>query len=277
MTTPAAHSLMPLVFEPTRLTLAARTLMRRGGAPGPDGVTWPAYRIGMRARIAELSQRLRSGTWRPGPARAVSWPAWGKQLTIAITSVEDRIVHRALRLAAEPVLEHRAYPSWMFGWRPRAGRVEAVAAAATHLKTGARWVADVDVAAATVGATSDQAIDWLARWIQDGTYLRTVRFILDGLPHPLAPGSGLTPMLTNLRLAAVDDQLSGSPAPLGPGGAGMRLVRLTDNYTAFCRSKDQADRVIDLITAALAAQGLAPNWKKSKVWQPNPEDLYLAG
>jgi hypothetical protein len=277
MTTPAAHSLMPLVYEPDRLKRAARTLMRRAGAPGPDGMTWSAYRTGLNTRIAELSERLRGATWAPGPVRLVGWPAWGKHLTIAITGVEDRIVHRALRLAAEPVLEQRAYPDWMFGWRPQAGRVEAISAAATRLSNGKTWVADVDVAAATTGATTNQAIDWLARWVHDGTYLHTVRLILDALPHPLAPGSGLTPMLTNLRLAAVDDQLTVPAVPGVTGESGLSLVRLTDNYTAFCPSRHDACGAMERITAALAAQGLAPNWVKSKVWQPNPEDLYLAG
>jgi hypothetical protein len=73
-------------------------------------------------------------------------------------------------------------------------------------------------------------------------------------------------MLTNLRLTAVDEQLTG-----------LRLVRLTDNYTAFATSRTRAHTASARITAALHTQGLAPNPAKSKVWQPNPEDLYLAG
>src|SRR5262249_54644484 len=176
------------------------------------------YRRDLDARISDLATRLRSGTWQPAPVRPVTWPSWGKIMTVAVPTVEDRIVHRALRLAAEPVLIRDAYPAWMYGWRPRAGRVEAVTAAAEHLAAGRTWVADLDVAAATTGATVHQAMDWLTRWIHDGTYLRLVRRVLDELPSPLAPGSGLTPMLTNLRLTAVDGQLSG-----------LRLVRLTDN------------------------------------------------
>ncbi|MFF3665497.1 RNA-directed DNA polymerase [Microtetraspora malaysiensis] len=264
---PAAHTLMPLVADPARLKRAARDMMRRPGAPGSDGVTWALYRDGFNRRIAELAQRLRDGSWQPGPVRLMAIPSWGKKsLPLAIPTVEDRIVHRALRVAAEPVLIADAYPPWMFGWRPRGGRVEAVAAATVHLASGRTWVADLDVAAATSGATVDDTMSWLARWIHDGTYLATVRRILAGLPSPLAPGSGLQPMLTNLRLARVDDQLTG-----------LHLVRLTDNYTAFRTNRRAAEQDADRITAALAACGLAPNASKSKVWRPNPEDLYLAG
>jgi hypothetical protein len=257
---------MPLVADPARLKRAARSCMRRPGSPGADNVTWKDYRQGLDARIAFLGSRLRSGTWRPGPVRTLTLPSWGKDLVVAIPAVEDRIVHRALRLAAEPVLLADAYPPWMYGWRPRAGRVEAVAAATTHLSSGRRWVADLDVAAATGGAQLEETVASLARWVRDGSFLHIVRLILAGLPVPLCPGSGLTPMLTNLRLVSVDQRL-----------ADLAIVRLTDNYTAFCTSQREAEKAAARITAELAARGLAPNWTKSKVWRPNPEDLYLAG
>src|SRR5262244_221378 len=118
---PAAHSLMPLVADAARLKHAARALMRHRSAPGSDGLTWAGYRRDLDARIGALATRLRSGTWQPARVRLVTWPSWGKVMTVAVPTVEDRIVHRALRLAAEPVLLRDAYPAWMYGWRPRAG------------------------------------------------------------------------------------------------------------------------------------------------------------
>ncbi len=264
---PAPHSLMPLVTDPARLKRAARELMRRGGSPGADGVTWAQYRDGLDERITALAGRLRDGSWSPGPVRAQSIPSWGKTLPLAIPSAEDRIVHRAVRLAAEPVLEATgAYPPWMYGWRPRAGRVEALSAAAAHLAAGRTWVADIDVAAATSGAPLHDVMSWTARWISDGSFLRLARLIIASLPAPLSPGSGLTPMLTNLRLAQADKHLAGLP-----------VTRFTDNYTAFCTGRAEAGHAAERITAALAAAGMRPNQAKSKIWQPNPEDLYLAG
>ena len=264
---PAPHSLMPLVTDPARLKRAARELMRRGGSPGADGVTWAQYRDGLDERITALAGRLRDGTWSPGPLRALRIPSWGKTLPLAIPAAEDRIVHRAVRQAAEPVLEAAgAYPPWMYGWRPRAGRVEALSAAMVHLVAGRTWVADLDVAAATSGATLEEVMSWAARWISDGSFLRLVRLITASLPAPLSPGSGLSPMLTNLRLAQADQQL-----------ASLAVIRFTDNYTAFCAGRAEAGHAAGRITSALAAAGLRPNQAKSKVWQPNPEDLYLAG
>ncbi|MGH3693462.1 MAG: hypothetical protein ACRDRX_05610 [Pseudonocardiaceae bacterium] len=51
---PAAHSLMPYLIDPAHLLVAARSGMRRASAPGADGISWGAYRQGLRDRLAEL-------------------------------------------------------------------------------------------------------------------------------------------------------------------------------------------------------------------------------
>ncbi|WP_233570960.1 RNA-directed DNA polymerase [Nocardiopsis sp. Huas11] len=200
----AAHSLMPLLTQVRWLKRAARSCMRRPGAPGPDGLTWTDYRDGLDARLRQLAERLADHAWAPVAPRLVSWPSWGKELRICVPTVEDRIVHRALRQAAEPVLDRDAYPPWLFGWRPRRGRVEAVAAAASHIEVGRCWVADLDVAKVTAGAKTEEIVTALAEHIHDGPFLATMRTALDALPSPLYPGSGLSPMLTNVRLLGVD-------------------------------------------------------------------------
>ena len=81
-----------------------------------------------------------------------------------------------------------------------------------------------------------------------------------------APGSGLTPMLTNLRLLPADEHLGDLP-----------IVRVTDNYAVFASDRQEAETAFVRVTDALAVAGLHPNPRKSKVWQPNLEDLFLAG
>ncbi|MFV2198726.1 reverse transcriptase domain-containing protein [Nocardiopsis sp. LOL_012] len=264
----APHSLMPLLTQTRWLKRAARACMRRGGAPGPDGLTWSHYREELDTRLDGLAERLADGTWAPVPPRLVSWPGWGKELRVCVPTVEDRIVHRALRQAAEPVLDRDAYPPWLFGWRPRRGRVEAVAAAAAHLTAGRPWVADLDVAKVTSGAQTEEIITALAVHIYDGAFLAVMRTALNALPSPLYPGSGLSPMLTNVRLLGVDRH---------EALRHLELVRLTDNYTAFTPTPTEAAEAMTALETALGEQGMRPHPEKSKVWRPNPEDLYLAG
>lgn len=260
------HSLMPLLIHPRRLTQAARRCMRTTSSPGADGLTWHQYRVGFHDRLTRLAARLREGSWRPGPVRQIGWPSADKHLRITIPTVEDRIVHRAIRHCVEPILEAHAYPEWMFGWRPGRDRTHALAYAQQRGITSPCWVADIDIAHATAGGTVEQAVGWLADWVHDGRFLATVRHALEGLPSPLTPGSGLSPLLTNLRLLPIDHALTD-----------ITVVRVTDNYVIFCADRLGAHRAYDYLAQLLSAHGLEPSPAKSKIWRPNLEDLFLAG
>lgn len=173
---------------------------------------------------------------------------------------------RAHDSGIEPILDARAYPEWMFGWRPGQGRIHALAYAQQWGITSPCWVADIDIAHATAGGSVEQAVGWLAQWIHDGSLLATVRHALNGLPSPLAPGSGLSPLLTNLRLLRIDHVLTD-----------VTVVRVTDNYVIFCADRLDTHRAFGYLAEVLSASGLEPSPTKSKVWCPNLEDLFLAG
>ncbi len=265
---PAAHSLMPYLVDPAHLVVAARLCMRRASASGADGMTWGAYRLGLRDRLAQLGQRLRMGVWEPGPLREVAITAYtGKVFAAVVPTVEDRIVHRAMRAAVEPILEARVLADWVSGFRPARNRLTALRQADAHVAAGRGWVADVDVADASEGGTVDELVTWLAEYVTDGSFLAVFRRALIGLPTPLVPGSGLWPVLFHLRLARVDTQL-----------AGLAVVRFADNYAAFAPDVGAAELAYGRVTQALATVGLSPNQRKSRLRPPHlasPEDLFL--
>lgn len=261
-----SHSLMPLLTDHRRLKQAARGCMRTNSSPGADQMSWRQYRVGLDERLADLAVRLRTGTWRPGPVREIAWRSGEKKLRVAIPTVEDRIVHRALRRCVEPILHNQVYPEWMFGWRPGQDRIHALTYAQRHAINSPCWVADIDVTRATAAGNVEQTLGWLAEWIHDGSFLAVVRHALAVLPTPLAPGSGLSPVLTNLRLLQVDRHLTSGT-----------VMRVTDNYVIFCPNQGAANDAYHRLVALLATQGLAPHPGKSKVWHANLEDLFLAG
>ncbi|MGH3834058.1 MAG: reverse transcriptase domain-containing protein [Pseudonocardiaceae bacterium] len=264
----AAHSLMPYLVDPVHLVAAARSCMRRASAPGADGMTWGAYRQGLRNRLAQLGQRLRIGVWEPGPLRDVAITAYtGKVFTAVVPTVEDRIVHRAIRAAVEPILEARALADWVSGFRPARNRITALRQADAHVAAGHGWVADVDVGGASEGGTVEELVGWLAEYVTDGSFLAVFRRALAGLPTPLVPGSGLWPVLFHLRLSRVDAHLGG-----------LAVVRFADNYAVFAPDASAAEVAYGRITQALATLGLRPNQRKSGLRPPHlasPEDLFL--
>lgn len=258
---------MPLLSEPY-LRRALRQCGRRASAPGADGMTWGQLRREARTLLPHLAAHLADGTWQPGPVRDVVMPTYtGKQMHTFIPPVLDRLVHRALRNVIEPVLEARAFHDWVSGFRPRRNRITALRQAAVYHQAGFRWMADLDVASVSEGATVEEVIDWHAEHIHDGTFLARLRTALAAMPHPIAPGSGLAPMLINLRLSQVDKKLSG-----------LRVVRFADNYVAFARTHEEAQEAFYVISDALLLLRLRPNETKSRIRDDaNVEDLFLIG
>jgi hypothetical protein len=241
--------------------------MRRRAAPGPDKVTWRQYRIGLDERLDTLGAALRSDTWRQGPLRECLVRSFaGATFSVAIPNVEDRIVHRAIRLTLEPLLEAFAFKDFVSGFRPRRNRLSAVRRAAEYLAHD-YWVADIDVAHSAMFDDVEHIIDLVARYVSDGAFLRRVRRVLEGLPRPLQPGSGLTPLLINLLLVPVDE-----------AAAHMRVVRFGDNYCVFSSSEAQALDDFTQMEHLLESHRLSINKSKSVTRsRPNAEDLFLLG
>jgi RNA-directed DNA polymerase len=259
---------MPYLVDVRHLSKAARLCMRRASAPGVDGLTWAGYRQGLRQRLTALADRLRTGEWTPQPLREVDIASFtGKVFTAVVPTVEDRIVHRAMRLALDPILDQRVLRDWVSAYRPGRNRITALRQADAHVRAGRVWLADIDVAGASAGGTAEQFVDWLADYVTDGSFLAVFRRALLGLSSPLIPGSGLWPVLFHLRLAQVDAVLDGRP-----------IVRFADNFIAFTPSRDEAVQAFEAITAALAVVDLRPHPRKSSLRPPhlaNPEDLFL--
>lgn len=259
---------MPYLVDTAHLVTAARMCMRRASAPGADGVTWADYRQCLRDRLEDLAWRLRTGVWSPGPVRHVAITAYtGKVFTAVVPTVEDRIVHRAMHGALDPILEARVLADWVSGFRPGRNRITALRQADAHVAVGRVWVADIDVAGASEGGTVEELVTWLAEYVTDGSFLAMFRRALAGLPTPLVPGSGLWPVLFHLRMAQVDAQL-----------AGLAVVRFADNYAAFAEGPTGAQQAYGRITEALATVGLTPSLRKSRLRPPHlasPEDLFL--
>jgi RNA-directed DNA polymerase len=261
------HSLLGQLADPKRLKRAARESMRRGSGPGADAVTWRRYRANLDARIHALALSIRSGTWCPtDPRRTVIHTFTGKPLHLAIPTVEERIVHRAIRRILDPILERDAFSDFVSGFRPRRNRLTSVRQACRYLSENRNFVVDVDVTDAGTGVTTNSIIDLLHQWISDGAFLHIIRTALSALPQPIFPGGGLTPTLVTLMLT-----------PLDKAVAHMKVVRFTDNYTVFCRTYAEAQDTLDTLIATGKAYGIQFTEKQTIHNDPNPEDLYLFG
>jgi len=260
------HSLMPFVTSRRHLVRAARECMRRCSSPGSDRISWMEYRRKFASNIDSLRDRLIRSDWRPHKTREAEVQfITGKLLQLQIPTVEDRIVHRAMRNAWMPILVETVVPPWVAGFIPKRNRLTSVRHAAAHIAQGSVWVANVDVAQVSSNISVDELCDLVGDHISDGSFLRLLRIVLEGLPSPMALGSGLSPSLIHFRLAPVDHTL-----------AAMKIVRFADTYCAFCSTRTEAEDSMRSLIRNLAVRGMIPAERKSWIRMGmNAEDLFL--
>lgn len=266
-------------FSVEALRRAWLAVRANGGAAGTDGVTLAQFEARLEEELARLAAALAEERYRPRPALRVLVPKrHGGLRPIALWTIRDRIVQRALYEALLPLCEPRFLPC-SFGYRPGRGVAEAVAAVTAARDAGRRWVVDADIRQCFDHIRSDQVMLALGRWVKDRRLLRLTKRFLDarvlngvsggGEAAGTSQGSVLSPLLCNVYLHGFDEAIAGRPrtgrgaAAIEPGA--VTLVRFADDFVVLAARKREAQTAHDLAVQALAALGLELHSTKTRV------------
>jgi RNA-directed DNA polymerase len=259
-------TLIDKVYAERTLRAAFTRVKANRGAPGVDHVTVAMCAARLDANLAELSQALRDGTYRPQPIRR-HWIPKGprERRPLGIPTVRDRVVQTALRLVLEPICE-RTFAPHSYGFRPQRGAKQALRRVAELVQTGYRHVVDADFQAyfdsiphaplrarvrpkvsdrrvlALVDAFLHQPIfEGLTQWTVD-----------EGTPQ----GAVISPLLANLYLDPLDHLVA---------AAGFEMVRYADDFVILCRTAEDAERALTLVRQWTAAAGLRLHPEKTQL------------
>ena len=176
------------------------------------------YLQNLENNLRDLTERVQSGRYRPGPKREVLIPKPnGGNRPIAIASLEDKIVDRALgeilSLIYEPVFIRDSY-----GYRPRRSAHQAVEMCYKSMERGTRpFVMEIDFSNFFNTISHRELMTILRRRIADERFLSLIRRLLTGeilrVNGKLEPsfigtpqGGIASPILANIYLNQVLDQ-----------------------------------------------------------------------
>ena len=106
-------SLIDKVYAPKTLAAAWDKVRANGGAAGVDGESVERFEARSEAYLAELSESLRSGRYRPLAIRRVESPKGdGATRPLGLPAVKDRRkAQTAVKLVIEPIVEAMFHPS----------------------------------------------------------------------------------------------------------------------------------------------------------------------
>jgi len=253
-----------LVFE------AWEKVQANGGAPGVDAVSIEWFKGEERNNLYKLWNRMSSGSYFPGPVRAVEIPKdHGAGIRVlGVPNVADRVAQTAAAMLLEGKLEpifHRD----SYGYRP--GRSAHDALAVTRQRFWKKdWVFDLDVRAFFDSVPHDLLLKavahhtderwvllYIERWLKapmqmpDGTLVTREK----GTPQ----GSPISPLLANLFMHYAFDKWMDREYPGAP------FERYADDVVVHCDTEAQARSLWASLAERLGSLGLELHPEKTKV------------
>jgi RNA-directed DNA polymerase len=192
------------------LEMAFRAL-RPEAAPGVDGQTWLAYGQNLEENLRDLHGRLHRGAFRAKPSRRVYIPKPdGRQRSLGIAALEDKIVQRALVEVLNAIYE-ADFLGFSYGFRPGRSQHDALDTLSVGLeRKKVNWVLDADVADFFTKVDHEWLGKFLGHRIADERILRLIQkwlkagVIEDGVwaecDEGTPQGAGISPLLANVYL-----------------------------------------------------------------------------
>lgn len=164
--------------HPEFLMRAWRSVRRNHGAAGIDLMTLAEFERDLTANLADLSARLRAGSYFPMPLRRFEMEkADGRKRPLGIFTVEDRIAQRAAFDLLEPLWE----PSFLecsYGFRPARNVEMAVKQVLDYRQAGDGWIADADIADCFGSLDHEIMMNAVSQRIRDKRLLNLIRMWL---------------------------------------------------------------------------------------------------
>ena len=231
----------------------------KGGAAGADGVTISQYEENVKNNLYKLWNRMSSGSYFPGPVRAVEIPKKGGTRVLGIPNVVDRIAQTVAVLVIEPNAE-QVFHDDSYGYRPGRSPEDAVGMCRERCWKK-DWVVDLDVKAffdsvswelmlKAVARHTDQkwVLLYVERWLKalmlmpDGSLVARVK----GTPQ----GGPISPLIANIFLHYGFDSWMVREYP------GVQFERFADDVVVHCVTERQARQVREAIGRRMVDIGL---------------------
>lgn len=251
--------------------------LERDAAPGVDGETWEHYGEALEANLAELSDRLRRGTYRPQPVRRVYIPKRGEakqRRPIGVTSVEDKIVQRATVLVLNEVYEPE-FAGFSYGARPGRSAHHALSALDQAIdKRRVKWVLDADLRDFFGSLEHDWLIRFVEHRIGDKRVVRLIRQWLaagvlengawtqsdTGTPQ----GGSISPLAANLYMHYVFDLWTQRWRRAEARGD-VIIVRYLDDFIVGFQYRKDAEQFLIALRERLGQFGLTLHPDKTRL------------
>jgi len=232
------------ILSAQNLTEACYEVMRNKGAAGVDGMSVENLKSYLDKHRDELSEQIRTGRYLPQAIRGCEIPKNnGKTRLLGIPTVIDRMLQQATARVIMSKYEYM-FSRYSYGFRPQHNQHQAIQKSLEYINSGYHDIVDIDLKSFFDEVDHVLMLEILYRTIKCKSTMRVIRRWLrvpimhngklekrrKGVPQ----GSPLSPLLSNIMLHELDMEME---------RRGLKFVRYADDFSIYCKSKAEAQRV----------------------------------
>jgi RNA-directed DNA polymerase len=174
------YALYDKMYRADVMAFAYECCKANRGAAGVDGQTFEDIEeYGVQKWLDELTQELKSRTYRPQPVRRVWIPKPdGKQRPLGVPAIKDRVAQTAAVLVLEPIFEADLPPE-QYAYRANRSALDAVNHVHKLLNSGHGQIVDADLSGYFDSIPHSDLLKSVARRIVDGAMLHLIKMWLE--------------------------------------------------------------------------------------------------
>jgi group II intron reverse transcriptase/maturase len=242
---PRMLRLMEQVVHASNMSKALKRVEQNGGASGVDEMTSGELRKYLKAEWLRIKEELLKGTYQPEAVREVEIPKPGGGVRkLGIPTVLDRLIQQAMQQVLNEIFDDEFSKS-SYGFRPKRSAHQAVAKAREYVRSGKRWVVDIDLEKFFDRVSHDVLMSRVAMKVEDRRVIALIyRYLQSGIlkdgltevrREGTPQGGPLSPLLSNILLDDLDKELE---------SRGHVFCRYADDCNIYVATKEAGERVM---------------------------------